>query len=116
MRLLGLEFLILVDIVGVVCLIVEENDFIKGVLVLFFVVEIYNLKIFKEFMEDVGYNIICFLLFVNELDDVDLSLIGDGILIIISFVFEVRNVLVVFYKVLGGFVINGVNMIKFELY
>lgn len=35
---------------------------------------------------------------------------------VISFVFQVCNILVVFYKVMGGFVINGVNMIKFESY
>lgn len=33
-----------------------------------------------------------------------------------SFVFQVCNIFVVFYKVMGGFVINGVNMIKFESY
>lgn len=101
-----------VDIVGFVCQIVEWVDFKVVVLVLEMVVEIYGLDILCWDVEDEVYNIMCFVILLWD----KMKVVCNGQLVIIMFIFWVCNVFVVFYKVFGGFVINGVNMIKLEFY
>lgn len=110
----GWKVVVVGDMVGVVKFVLEIGDCLMVVLVLCLVVDFYGLEILEENVEDFDNNIICFVVFLLNEKYVVCESVDE--MIIIIFVFNVCNILVVLYKVFGGFVINGINMMKFESY
>jgi prephenate dehydratase len=74
--------------------------------------EIHGLDVLARDIEDEHHNTTRFLLMSPHADH---SRRGDHGMII-SFVFEVRNIPAALYKAMGGFATNGVNMTKLESY
>lgn len=90
----------------------ETNDISIGAIASKLAAEIYNLSILKENMEDRGLNTTRFLILSRE--DIEVRNIDEPM--ITTLVFKVKNVPSALYKALGGFAVNGVNMLKLESY
>ena len=90
----------------------EANDISIGAIASKLAAEIYNLSILKENMEDRGLNTTRFLILSRE--DIEVKDIEKPM--ITTLVFKVKNVPSALYKALGGFAVNGVNMLKLESY
>lgn len=74
--------------------------------------ELYGLDLLASNIEDEPHNVTRFLIMAREA----LQPEADGVPVITTFVFRVRNVPAALYKALGGFATNGVNMTKLESY
>ena len=74
--------------------------------------ELYGLDLLAANIEDESHNVTRFLIMAREA----LQPEPDGVPVITTFVFRVRNVPAALYKALGGFATNGVNMTKLESY
>lgn len=88
------------------------NDKTKAALSSRLAAEIYGLEILKENMEDAHDNTTIFVAMSREHIDIEES---DG-RIITSLLFTARNIPAAFYKALGGFATNYVNLLKVESY
>jgi len=75
--------------------------------------EIYGLDILEENIQDEGHNTTRFLILSLEPQVPELD---EGLDVITSLIFGVRNIPAALYKSLGGFATNGINMLKLESY
>ena len=75
--------------------------------------EIYGLQILKENFEDKHGNTTRFFILSREKK---VPLYDPTKRFITSLVFQVKNIPSAFYKVLGGFATNGINLLKIESY
>ena len=73
--------------------------------------DVYGLNILANGLEDSADNMTRFVILSRTPVQVE-----DGVPVMTSFIFEVKNVPAALYKALGGFATNGVNMTKLESY
>ncbi|WP_293446748.1 prephenate dehydratase [Planktotalea sp.] len=100
------------DSAGAAAELVESGDMASGVLASEIAANIYKLNVLASDIEDHGHNTTRFLVMSR---DNDLAR-QDGVRMMTSFVFRVRNIPAALYKAMGGFATNGVNMTKLESY
>ena len=84
----------------------------EGVLASELAAEIYGLEVLATDIEDHGHNTTRFVIMSNEPDHTRRG----ELVMMTTFVFEVRNIPAALYKAMGGFATNGVNMTKLESY
>lgn len=75
--------------------------------------ELYGLSVLKERMQDSDDNITVFIIISREPADPEIK---EGLRILTTILFSVRNIPAALYKSLGGFATNNVNIIKLESY
>ncbi len=111
-RKLGLKAHVAGDTAGSARQVAEWNDVTKASLAPRLAAPIYGLKILAEDVEDEAHNTTRFVVLSKK------SKIAkrNGVPLVTSFVFRVRNVPAALYKAMGGFATNGVNMSKLESY
>lgn len=100
------------DTAGSAQQIAAKGDRTAGALASELAAEIYGLEVLARHIEDYSNNTTRFLLMSREA----LQQRPDGVPMMTSFVFRVRNIPAALYKAMGGFATNGVNMTKLESY
>ncbi|MBX6425521.1 MAG: prephenate dehydratase [Variibacter sp.] len=100
------------DTAGAAKHIAEAGDITRGALAPRRAADIYGLDILAENVEDEDHNTTRFVILSKEPRWAP----RNGLPMITTFVFRVRNVPAALYKALGGFATNGVNMTKLESY
>jgi prephenate dehydratase len=111
-RKLGVKPLVAADTAGSAREVAQVGDKTRAAIASRLAAEIYGLDILARDVEDEAHNTTRFIVLSR-----DASWAGNnGIPVITTFVFRVRNVPAALYKAMGGFATNGVNMTKLESY
>jgi prephenate dehydratase len=111
-RKLGLKAHVAGDTAGSARQVSEWKDVTKASFAPRLAASIYGLKILAEDVEDEANNTTRFVV----LSRTQKIAPRNGVPLVTSFVFRVRNVPAALYKAMGGFATNGVNMSKLESY
>ncbi len=111
-RKLGLKAHVAGDTAGSARQVSEWRDVTKASLAPRLAAPIYGLNILAEDVEDEAHNTTRFVV-LSKKPNVSQR---NGVPLVTSFVFRVRNVPAALYKAMGGFATNGVNMSKLESY
>jgi prephenate dehydratase len=111
-RKMGLKAHVTGDTAGSAREVSEWKDMTKASLAPRLAGPIYGLDILAEDVEDEASNTTRFVI----LSKTPKPPKRDGVPLVTSFVFRVRNVPAALYKAMGGFATNGVNMSKLESY
>ncbi len=101
-----------VDSAGAAKDLAQSADSCDGVLASTIAAEIHGLNVLATGIEDFGHNTTRFLVMSREPNHMPR---GDGKMMM-SFIFQVRNIPAALYKAMGGFATNGVNTTKLESY
>ncbi len=111
-RKLGLKAHVAGDTAGSARQVSEWQDVTKASLAPRLAAPIYGLNILAEDVEDEANNTTRFVV-LSKKPKISQR---NGVPLVTSFVFRVRNVPAALYKAMGGFATNGVNMSKLESY
>jgi prephenate dehydratase len=111
-RKLGLKAHVAGDTAGSARQVSEWQDVTKASLAPRLAAPIYGLNILAEDVEDEAHNTTRFVV-LSKKPKISQR---NGVPLVTSFVFRVRNVPAALYKAMGGFATNGVNMTKLESY
>jgi prephenate dehydratase len=111
-RKMGLKAHVTGDTAGSAREVSEWKDMTKASLAPRLAGPIYGLDILAEDVEDEASNTTRFVILSKQPKPPK----RDGVPLVTSFVFRVRNVPAALYKAMGGFATNGVNMSKLESY
>jgi prephenate dehydratase len=111
-RKLGLKAHVAGDTAGSARQVAEWKDVTKASFAPRLAASIYGLKILAEDVEDEANNTTRFVVLSRKPKIAP----RNGVPLVTSFVFRVRNVPAALYKAMGGFATNGVNMSKLESY
>ncbi|MGL5114760.1 MAG: prephenate dehydratase [Beijerinckiaceae bacterium] len=111
-RKLGIRAHVAGDTAGSARQVAEWGDRTKASLAPRMAAKIYGLNILAENVEDEARNMTRFVILSKEPKVAP----RNGVPLVTSFVFRVRNVPAALYKAMGGFATNGVNMSKLESY
>ncbi|MET3662177.1 prephenate dehydratase [Aquamicrobium ahrensii] len=101
------------DTAGAAKLVAETQDRTMAALAPRLAADLYGLDIIEENVEDTENNITRFVVLSRTKSWAERR---DGLPMVTTFVFRVRNVPAALYKAMGGFATNGVNMTKLESY
>ncbi len=101
------------DTAGAARQVRERGDPTQAALAPALAAELYGLDILARDVDDVANNVTRFVVLSAEADQ---AARRDGVDIMTTFVFRVRNIPAALYKAMGGFATNGVNMTKLESY
>lgn len=101
------------DTAGAAREIAQRQDKAHGAIASELAAEIYGLDILEREIEDASHNTTRFLVLAPEPVMPELD---EGIPVMTSLLFEVRNIPAALYKALGGFATNGLSMTKLESY
>ncbi len=112
LRELKAEAVIEADTAGSAQMIAERGDPADAAIASALAAQIYGLDVLRANVEDAAHNTTRFYIASRE----PAPLPPDGIDVVTTFIFRVRNVPAALYKALGGFATNGVNMTKLESY
>ncbi len=112
LRDIGVDAMPAADTAGAARMIADRKDKSQGAIASTLAAEIYGLEILKTDIEDHDHNTTRFLVMSRDRDDPPVG--TDNVMM--SFIFQVRNVPAALYKAMGGFATNGVNMTKLESY
>ncbi len=110
---LGVQAHVHADTAGAAKEIAERGDKAHGAIASTLAAEIYGLEVLEESIQDAESNTTRFLILAPEPDIPEPE---EGITVITSLIFEVRNIPAALYKAMGGFATNGINMLKLESY
>ncbi|GJL85579.1 MAG: prephenate dehydratase [Micavibrio sp.] len=110
---LGLQAHVHADTAGAAKEVAERDEKEHAAIASSLAAEIYGLDILEEDIQDEGHNTTRFMILSPEPQIPEYE---EGIDVITSVVFEVRNIPAALYKSLGGFATNNVNMLKLESY
>ncbi len=110
---LGLQAHVHADTAGAAKEVSERGESEHAAIASALAAEIYGLDILQEDIQDEGHNTTRFMILSPEPQIPEYE---DGIDVITSVIFEVRNIPAALYKSLGGFATNNVNMLKLESY
>ena len=108
----GYKAVIAADTAGAARHISETDDVTRAALAPMLAAKIYGLKVLAERVEDEDHNTTRFVILSRKQQH---ARPNNG-LVVMTFVFQVRNLPAALYKALGGFATNGVNMTKLESY
>ncbi len=111
-RKLGLKAHVAGDTAGSARQVSEWQDVTKASLAPRLAAPIYGLNILAEDVEDEAHNTTRFVILSKKPKIAK----PNGVPLVTSFVFRVRNVPAALYKAMGGFATNSVNMSKLESY
>jgi prephenate dehydratase len=111
-RKLGLKAHVAGDTAGSARQVADWKDLTKASLAPRLAAPIYGLNILAEDVEDEAHNTTRFVVLSKKPHVAK----KNGVPLVTSFVFRVRNVPAALYKAMGGFATNGVNMTKLESY
>ncbi|EXL08689.1 prephenate dehydratase [Aquamicrobium defluvii] len=101
------------DTAGAARLVAETQDRTMAALAPRLAADLYGLDIIEENVEDTENNITRFVVLSKTKQWAERR---NGVPMVTTFVFRVRNVPAALYKAMGGFATNGVNMTKLESY
>ncbi|MEP9372025.1 prephenate dehydratase [Mesorhizobium sp. KR1-2] len=101
------------DTAGAAKLVAETQNRSMAALAPRLASDLYGLDILEENVEDTENNITRFVVLSKTKQWAERQ---DGVPMVTTFVFRVRNVPAALYKAMGGFATNGVNMTKLESY
>jgi len=101
------------DTAGAAKLVAETQDRTMAALAPRLAADLYGLDIIEENVEDTENNITRFVVLSKTKQWAERR---NGVPMVTTFVFRVRNVPAALYKAMGGFATNGVNMTKLESY
>ncbi len=101
------------DTAGAAKLVAEMQDRTMAALAPRLAADLYGLDIIEENVEDTENNITRFVVLSKTKQWAERR---NGVPMVTTFVFRVRNVPAALYKAMGGFATNGVNMTKLESY
>ena len=101
------------DTAGAAKLVAEQQDRTMAALAPRLAAGLYGLDILEENVQDTENNVTRFVVLSRSKNWAERM---DGVPMITTFVFRVRNVPAALYKAMGGFATNGVNMTKLESY
>ncbi|MGB3390849.1 MAG: prephenate dehydratase [Pseudaminobacter sp.] len=101
------------DTAGAAKLVAEQQDRTMAALAPRLAASLYGLEILEENVQDTENNVTRFVVLSRAKAWAERQ---DGVPMITTFVFRVRNVPAALYKAMGGFATNGVNMTKLESY
>ncbi len=101
------------DTAGAAKLVSETQDRTMAALAPRLAADLYGLDIIEENVEDTENNITRFVVLSKTKQWAERR---NGVPMVTTFVFRVRNVPAALYKAMGGFATNGVNMTKLESY
>ncbi len=110
---LGLKPHIHADTAGAAAEVAQKADKTQAAIASRLAGELYGLDVLKEGIQDIQNNTTRFLVLSPEMVRPKSN---EGVAILTSFFFEVRNVPAALYKALGGFATNGVQITKLESY
>ena len=99
------------DSAGAAASIADKGDKTVAALASDLAADIYGLDILARHIEDHSHNTTRFLIMSGQADQC-----RRGDMMMMSFIFNVRNIPAALYKAMGGFATNGVNMTKLESY
>ncbi len=96
--------------------VAKWNDTSKAAIASPLAGELYGLSVLRAPMQDSDNNVTVFIIIAREPVDPDLEKIKDGVRVLTTLLFAVRNIPAALYKSLGGFATNNVNILKLESY
>jgi prephenate dehydratase len=102
------------DTAGAAREVSEQSDGSQAAIAPELAAGLYDLEIIERDIEDNADNVTRFVVLAREPEVIDPEI--NELLIITTFVFNVRNLPAALYKAMGGFATNGVNMTKLESY
>lgn len=93
--------------------VAQWNDPAKAAIASPLAGQLYGLSVLKEHMQDSDDNVTVFIIIAREPIDPQEE---QGVRILTTVLFTIRNIPAALYKALGGFATNGVNILKLESY
>ncbi|PKB19151.1 prephenate dehydratase [Novosphingobium kunmingense] len=101
------------DTAGAAAYVAEMGDAEAAAIAPRIAADLYGLKVIEDNVEDAADNMTRFVVLARK--PLDRSAMA-GVMMMTTFVFEVKNIPAALYKAMGGFATNGVNMTKLESY
>ncbi|MGB7409304.1 MAG: prephenate dehydratase [Pontixanthobacter sp.] len=101
------------DTAGAAAFVAERRDPAIAAIAPKLAADLYGLTIVEDRVEDAADNMTRFVILAREPRD---PAAFEGVAVMTTFIFEVKNIPAALYKAMGGFATNGVNMTKLESY
>ncbi len=113
----GITPVIYADTAAAAAFVAGEEDLNMAAIAAPIAAKLYNLHPIAEDIQDADHNMTRFvILSKNALMPDDIAPCDNGLPLMTTLIFEVKNVPAALYKAMGGFATNGVNMTKLESY
>jgi prephenate dehydratase len=110
---MGLKAEAKLDTAGAAKELLASGDIYRAAIASKLAAEIYGLQVIKEGFEDIHGNTTRF--FILSKENI-IPQYNPSKIYITSLIFQVKNIPAALYKVLGGFAVNGINLLKLESY